>query len=249
MKKLILVTLLPLTVFAMDKSICGMDERVPSSDPKVGRSLENKRDKAGCTVTLISNSCVISVGHCAATLNYLEFNTPTSTRRGIRHPGPKDIYRADRTTLKYKSNGQGDDWAVVKALPNEHTGLLPGQAQGYYPIAKEVPPIGTMLSITGYGSDRGEYERHFAQQNNFGPLKTVGGSIWNGGHRPALLEHRVDTMGGNSGSSIINLETGEIIGVHSHGGCYTSDDSKNAGTVLQLHPEFKAAVESCLASE
>ncbi len=247
MKKLLLITLLPFTIFATDKSICGMDDRVPSADPKVGRSLETATARAGCTVTLISNSCAISVGHCKSTLNVIEFNTPTSDRRGIRHPGPKDIYLADRSTIKSKDNGQGDDWAVFKIKANEKTGLLPGQAQGFYEIAKEVPEVGTILTITGYGSDT-EVERKFAQQNNIGPLMVVGGDYY-GQFRPALLEHRVDTMGGNSGSSIINLETSEIVGVHSHGGCYTNDSSKNAGTFLQLHPEFKAAVESCLASD
>lgn len=245
MKKLILIGLLPLTIYANEKSICGSDDRVPSSDPKVGRALEKASSKAGCTVTLISNSCAISVGHCAATFNVIEFNTPTSTRRGIRHPGPKDIYMADPSTVKYRSNGQGDDWAVFKIKRNEKTGLLPGEAQGFYPIAKEVPPVGTILSITGYGNDT-EYERKFAQQNNIGPLETVGG-MYGSEFRDALLEHRVDTMGGNSGSSIINFETGEIVGVHSHGGCYgSSETSKNGGTFLQLHEKFKAAVEDCL---
>ncbi|MFG1482656.1 trypsin-like serine protease [Halobacteriovorax sp. HFRX-2_2] len=248
MKKLIISALLPFSIFAMDKTICGMDERVPSSDPKVGRSLERARDKAGCTVTLVSNSCAISVGHCAATFNVIEFNTPPSTRRGIAHPDPKDIYQADKATIKYKSNGQGDDWAVFKIKPHKTTGLLPGQAQGFYPIAKEAPAEGTLLSITGYGNDN-EFERKFAQQNNIGPLTEIGGDYY-GSHRPAILNHRVDTMGGNSGSSILDLNTGEIVGVHSHGGCYGSNESNaNAGTVLQLHPEFKAAVENCLASE
>ena len=63
-----------------------------------------------------------------------------------------------------------------------------------------------------------------------------------------LILHRVDTQGGNSGSSIINESTQKIVGIHTHGGCFTMGGT-NIGTLLANHDKAQEAIKSCLQWE
>jgi V8-like Glu-specific endopeptidase len=101
-----------------------------------------------------------------------------------------------------------------------------------------VPDYGAELRVTGYGKDS-DPDRNFSQQTHSGDHAGVFGD--------SELRHRIDTMGGNSGSTIINEATQEIIGIHTHGGCSTAEDSANAGTSLAKNQEFVNAVKACLA--
>ena len=71
----ILALLLTTGVNAAEKSICGTDDRVPSSLPKIGRLLGKMSDPGGCTVTMISKTCAISAGHCDSTFGIAQFAT------------------------------------------------------------------------------------------------------------------------------------------------------------------------------
>lgn len=245
----ILLFALPITTLANNKSICGIDDRVPSKNPKVARALKSLTSRHGCTVTMISNSCAISVGHCKKDLKIIEFNTPESTKEGIQHPSPMDIYYVNQESLAYKNNGPGDDWAVMKIENNEFTNYAPGEVQGYYEIANEMPEAGAFVKITGYGYDD-EFEKNFAQQTNIGELKSYGAQE-RYRNLPGLISHKVDTMGGNSGSSIVEAKNNQVIGVHSHGGCNMThySNTMNKGTSIILNKEFNKAVKECLDSE
>ncbi len=174
-------------------------------------------------------------------LEIAEFNTPVSQDGKPQGSNAQDVYEIDQFSIKSENAGPGKDWAVFKFKRNVITGKYPGELQGHYNVSFRTPKKGIELMITGYGRDAADAERNFAQQTNTGRLE-LAGSIWRG---PSVLEHTVDTMGGNSGSSIINVETDEIIGIHTHGGCHSSGGA-NMGTLISKHSELKKAIKACL---
>ncbi|WP_127717567.1 serine protease [Halobacteriovorax sp. HLS] len=237
--------LLSLSSFASEKSICGAtDDRVPSNNPKVARALDSRTGTGGCTVTMIGRTCAISAGHCKSVLKIAEFNTPMSDSRGrIQHPGEEDVYEIDQDSIVYKNGGIGNDYAVMKVLPNKKTGAYAGDVQGSYNVSFEKPNVGDIIRITGYGLDRNDRVRNLAQQTHTGEI-TVAGSRSNA----SQMNHIADTMGGNSGSSIINEITGEVVAIHTHGGC-SSRGGSNSSTLISAHQVYMDAITACLATE
>jgi V8-like Glu-specific endopeptidase len=221
------------------KSICGStDDRDFSSEPRVAR-VRQESAPAGCTITMIGRTCAVSAGHCSSTFGIAEFNTQPSVDGRITPSLPEDTYKVDAESAVYLDRGQGRDWAVVRILANEITGALPGDAQGNYTVSYEMPNVGDVIRITGYGTARGS-DRNFAQQTHTGEIASMvrGGSI----------RHVADTTGGNSGSSIILEASQEIIGIHTHGGCFARGGS-NSGTMIAGNDDFQNAINSCLQWE
>ncbi len=250
MKLLTILSLLSLPVIANNKTICGStDDRIPSSISEVGRLSDSRTGNGGCTVTMISNNCGITAGHCLPVIKFAEFNTLPSRGGNVQRSAPEDIYEVDRSTLKYKNNGPGKDWAVFKLKKNEITGKSAGEAQGIIPVSFEVPRVKTALTITGYGIDRSQPTRNLAQQTHDGALEKVGVyDSWTGRTNETVLEHSVDTMGGNSGSAIVTTRTQKVIGIHTHGGC-SRYGGFNQGTLISKHVELKSAIRACLRSD
>lgn len=222
------------------KSQCGAtDEREISSDPAIGRMMQSLDGISGCTGTLISKYCMVSAGHCTNYARFVEFNTPLSHLGKIQHSLPEDIYKLDQI-IDYQRAGAGNDWIVFTIKKNEVTGAIPGIKQGHYSVSFEVPAAPLDITITGYGADR-RPDRNFAQQSAQGIVTKA---------ENTTIEHQIDTQGGNSGSSIIEMGSRQVIGVHTHGGCSTyANEGGNLGTMLANHPEFKEAVKKCLALE
>lgn len=224
-----------------EKTICGQqDDRIPSFNPKIARVLEIGAP-AGCTITMIGRSCAISAGHCLPTFEAAEFNTPLSSDGRIQHPAKEDIYMVDKSSIISKNGGVGNDYAVLRLKANSITGKLPGDLQGHYDVSFKVPKTGDMVRITGYGADRNDDDRNFAQQTHSGPIESLPRS-------GSIMNHLADTMGGNSGSSIIHESTGKIIAIHTHGGC-SSRGGANGSTLIATHNAAKAAVLKCLKWE
>ena len=199
------------------ESICGpTDDRTPSNHPATGRLLN-----VGCTSWIIPNGKIVSAGHClssAGSVNVLQFQVPPSLPGGtIQHPGPEDQYAADATSRVFVDNGVGADWGVFEVFPNSITGLMPKEAQNaYFTLVQDLGP--DSIRITGYGVATGVLNQ--VQQTHLGPNASSSGVV---------MRYRTDTMGGNSGSPIIDEATGYSVGVHSHGGC-TSSGGNNNGT-------------------
>jgi V8-like Glu-specific endopeptidase len=224
-----------------EKTICGQqDDRVPSYNPKVARVLEVGAP-AGCTITMIGRTCAISAGHCLPTFEAAEFNTPLSSNGNIQHPDKEDIYMVDKSSIVSKNAGIGNDYAVLRLKANSITGKFAGDLQGHYNVSFDMPKTGDMVRITGYGADRGDRDRNFAQQTHSGPIESLPRS-------GAIMNHRADTMGGNSGSSIIHERTGKIIAIHTHGGC-SSRGGSNGSTLIATHAKVKKAIVACLKWE
>lgn len=236
-----ILLIMSVSSFGGVQSICGKeDNRVPSYDNEIGRLFAGEKH-AGCTVTMISEDCGITAGHCKSVLKYAEFNTPASIGGIPQASAPEDVYEIDQETIVSTDGGPGDDWAVLKLKANELTGKLPGAVQGFYEVSFTAPKKRSLLSITGYGRDLPDDERNFAQQTNSGLLEKAG-DFWYG---KSVFTHTVDTMGGNSGSTVIDVTSGKIIGIHTHGGC-TSTGGSNMGTLISKHEALKAAIKNCL---
>jgi V8-like Glu-specific endopeptidase len=238
------ISLTALSASANVKTICGpTDDRKLSDNPKIGR-LSTEDAHKGCTATMISDSCAITAGHCMSVLVRAEFNTPESYNAEPQASAKEDVYYIDQDTIEYEYEGPGKDWAVFKFKPNKHTKKLPGKAQGYYDVNFNKIRTGSKLRITGYGVDYGDFYGNFAQQTHTGNLEQQGGLSYGA----TVLRHTVDTMGGNSGSSILMESTQEIIGIHTHGGCRASGGA-NMGTLISAHKKLQAAIKKCLASD
>lgn len=237
-------TLLAANAFAGVKSICGAnDDRVLSFDSKIGRlSVEGKHK--GCTVTMISETCGITAGHCVPVLERAEFNTPESINNEPQPSALVDVYPVDKSSIALQDEGPGKDWAVLKFKRNKITGKYPGQVQGYYNVSFKKLANNMQISITGYGKDDGDLRRNFAQQYHDGKIVGLGDSLYG----ESAMKHTVDTMGGNSGSTILDLNTQEIIGIHTHGGC-SSFYRHNMGTIISKHQRLMNEIKKCLASE
>lgn len=221
------------------------DDRTPSSDPRVGRLTS-----LGCTGWLIANNAVLTAGHCTrpnGTLSgLLEFNVPPSQPNGAMMPAqPEDQYPVIPTSLDYSDGGEGNDWAVLRVGANSTTGLYAHDVQGFFKITTVVPSNGSTLRMTGYGMDNSplgsggpgaaccdtnddetcEFNCNASsqtQQTDTGPLDDLDGN---------RIEHKVDSLPGNSGAPLINESNGFAIGIHTHGGCDSLfSDYDNGGT-------------------
>lgn len=224
--------------FADPDSVCGKDDRVPHTDPKIARLSIN--GEPGCTVTMIGKTCAISAGHCVPLMpeGLVEFNLPSQ---------PQDVYKIDITSLKSQDLGPGLDWAVFKILPNSLTGKKPGVLYGTYPYSFEGYVDGEEIQIAGYGIDKRE-NRNATLQIAYGRVTDVAEVTHGSGVFTNALYHDVDTEGGNSGSAIIRLKTNDIIGVHTHGthSCRLDD---NKGTLISENKRFRDALKNCLEND
>ena len=206
-------------------SICDTaDDRVLSSDPR------SCRLGAGCSAWLFSEYAVATAGHCMNSGStggvMLHFNVPPSTATGALVPShPNDQY-ALGSFLQFQDGGVGADWAVMAALRNSNTQLFPGQAQGSWYVLGNLPgTIAGNLRVTGYGTGNGVSGSPTANQTQ----KTHDGA-WVATSTAESVAYRADTTGGNSGSPILLDSTGEVVGVHTHGGCGPGTGA-NYGTV------------------
>jgi V8-like Glu-specific endopeptidase len=228
------------------ESICGpTDDRTLSSDARAGRILS-----VGCTGWLIDDcaGCALTAGHCmsaGATGLVLQFNVPlSSSSGGLNHPGPQDQYSIDPNSIQSNGGqGTGNDWAYFGTFPNSTTGLTAYQAQGAR-FTLAAPPTfnpAQTIRITGYGTRSSPPEWNQVQETHVGPWVTSSGS---------LLQYQTDTTGGNSGSPVIHEQSGNAIGIHTHGGC-TSTGGQNSGTASShsgLQGALAVPIGVCAAS-
>ncbi len=223
-------------------SLCGADNRVASTDSRVGRMFFG-----GCTGWLISNGGVLTAGHCTPNLSgVLEFNVPASQSNGATVAAdPSDQYPISGNYLAFQNSGVGADWGQFLVGANSNTGLSAHVAQGFFRLTNLSPAVDTTLRVTGYGVDNTppgtggtgaaccdennddvcEFNCNSTSntlQTNTGRLDEIGGGI---------IRHQVDTTPANSGSPIIWESNGLAIGIHDAGGCGSSSAGfTNGGT-------------------
>jgi len=214
------------------ETICGAnDDRVLSNDPRSARILP-----IGCTGWLIDDckQCFLTAGHCGGGVSVVQFNVPLSNSGGgLNQPSPDDQYAVDASSLQSNGGqGVGNDWAYFGAFANSNTGLTPAQAQGgTFNLVPPPSPSGNDIRITGYGTDNTPSTHNQVQQTHVGPLVTS---------TTTRVQYVTDTTGGNSGSPVIWEQTGQAVGIHTHGGCGDTG-GQNSGTA-STHPGLQAAM-------
>jgi V8-like Glu-specific endopeptidase len=205
------------------EAICGIDDRVLSSDPRAARMIYG-----GCSAWLI-NECFLSAGHCVPPSNtVVEFNVPLSLSGGtVVFADPADQYSIDPASVRSIDGGLGNDWGYFGVFPNTETGLTALQAQGArYVVASNVPlPVNQTVRLTGYGIDSSPPEHNQVQQTDSGPLRALD-------TRFSILQHEVDTTGGSSGSAVEDVASGRAIGIHTNAGCVANPPPYNHGTAI-----------------
>ncbi|MFG0320340.1 MAG: PKD domain-containing protein [Planctomycetota bacterium JB042] len=210
-------------------SICGVDDRIPSTDNRSVRML-NGSGTSACSGWLVSTSdCVFSAGHCMPTYaNVAEVNVPPSLPSGaLVHPPLQDQFPVDAGSLTFTSGGVGNDWGVARLFSN-NLGQSASALHGLFQLATFVPTSGQTTRITGYGSDTGTSDQ--TNQTHTGPFHSSSGTA---------IRYTVDTTGGNSGSVVIDEASGLAVGIHTHGGC-SSSGGYNSGTTV-THPALQSA--------
>ncbi len=156
-------------------------------------------DNYVCTGTLISDDLFLSAGHCRyANGDFVYFdyqNAPNGTPRASKRFTVSQVIEQEQNI--------GWDYAIVRLNGS------PGREFGHANIAAVDPAVGSTLTVIGHPSGR-------RKEIHAGPLLDYAsgvGSNW--------FRHQVDTEGGNSGAGILN-DNGELIGVHTNGGCATT---------------------------
>jgi V8-like Glu-specific endopeptidase len=196
------------------QTICGTDNRVASTERRVGRLVP-----VGCTAWIVGNNLFLTAGHCVASrATTLQFNVPASQTSGaLVAPATRDQYAVVQSSIVSRNSGIGNDWALFRVAANTQTGLLPRQAQGsQFSLANNRTP--TNARITGFGTDTGVTNQ--TNQIHTGPFGSFSGTS---------ARYSVDTTGGNSGSPVASAATGVAIAIHTNGGC-TASGGANSGT-------------------
>ncbi len=228
------------------EALCGIqDDRVPSSDPRVGRIMP-----VGCTGWLIADDVALTAGHCHTSgMQILQFGVPESRSDGTPvMPAPERQYPI-LTPIASHDFGVGHDWAVFRVGRNSESGLLPGEAQGgFFQLSQTLEP--ERVQVAGYGIDdklpgpAAPFFRNSSsqtQQMNQGPFLGMLSSP----HGLSWLGHQVDTEAGNSGGPIIALDdagqpTDIAVGIHTHAGCDPHLLHGNKGTPFANAALWKA---------
>ncbi|MBO9554868.1 trypsin-like peptidase domain-containing protein [Cellulomonas sp.] len=96
-------------------------------------------------------------------------------------------------------------------------GGSPGNTYGWTEFATSNAAVGDMLAIIGHPA--GQPKRIEA-----GPATSIVGST--------IGYNDIDTLGGNSGSGILQASTGRVVGVHTNGGCNPQGTGQNTGTAI-----------------
>ncbi len=224
--------------FPVEDSICELsDERKLSNDPRVARAYGSD-----CTIWMVNEHTFVTAGHCAQASTMALFNVPLSSLSGTpRFPPPDHQYALDLSTLRMASRGVGQDWAVVSSVRNSNHHSYAGQKQGWFKLGA-IPEMNfhqQTIRITGFGAVNRPVSPTWngAQKTQVGPGASVANAI----------NYRTDTTDGNSGSPVILESTGEVIGIHTHGGC-TPFDGTNSGTRIDL-PALQTAINEVAGSK
>jgi hypothetical protein len=210
-------------------SLCGVDDRQLSTDPRSARHVPE-----GCTTWLFNdtNHMFLTAGHCGISSGDVQqFNVPLSTSTGaLVAPPPEHQYSVDPASVRSNGGGGiGNDFCYFGCFVNSNTGLTAYQRQGaHYTIATSVPAVaGQNIRIIGYGTTGSPVSPTFnqVQKTHSGPRVTPTTGVI-----ATTVSYQTDTTGGNSGSPVEDTASGLSIGIHTHAGC--SATAGNNGTMI-----------------
>lgn len=226
---------LALNSTAQTGSICGQDERSVHAFAPVGvvRKANQGPSAPFCTVTLVGDSCAVSAGHCLHLLEEAEFSLPTGSEFQSLSAAKYSVIPGSVRALQSRI---GNDWAVMRFMPNRESGLLPGKVHGFVELNLNAEQE-TPSAVYTYASRRDD-------DNRFEVVVSDGSVLWTQG---SVLFHNLDTERGSSGALIFDSATNLAVAIHTHGGCDTMKNNK-ATYVSQL-PNLINAIRMCRKEE
>ena len=197
--------------------------------------------KRWCSGTLVSRNLFLSAGHCfdrtgggwqrplqngtnqvissaeIATNMHVNFNFQADTNGNLRNEESFPVLSLVEFRLA------GLDFAVVRLGGN------PGDAFGWTPISATDADEGDMLCIIQHPAGL--------------PKRIEAGEAFHL-HGSRIGYDSIDTLGGSSGSGILQSSDGTIVGVHTNGGCSAAAGSHNHGvrisSILAASPTLSA---------
>ncbi|KHL97373.1 hypothetical protein QW71_00775 [Paenibacillus sp. IHB B 3415] len=175
--------------------------------------------------TLISKDLFLTAGHC--------FDSDPGTWMVPRINGtnnpilPKEIALNMKVNFNFQKDSSGilrkeESYQVVELLEYREGSIdfaiirlngNPGERFGFIQVSKEDANINDMLCIIQHPEGK-------TKKIEAGPLSVLDGE--------KIGYSDIDTLGGSSGSAIIQFPNGKIVGVHTNGGC-DSERSINYG--------------------
>jgi V8-like Glu-specific endopeptidase len=203
------------------ETICGSTndlQHVNSYNGSLGPSItfvQNNKGRVGamessptsgkfCSGTLISSNLFLTAGHCVSSTTVNQFVSFNFERAANSTQLLTQTHV--RITAVLEDSRSGVDYAILRL---EGT---PGNTFGIAPVATTDIAVGAAITIIGHPQGQ-------PKQIEAGSVSSrVGDNLRYG---------NVDTLGGNSGSGILN-SAGQVVGVHTLGGC-TATGGTNAG--------------------
>jgi hypothetical protein len=122
----------------------------------------------------------------------------------------------------------GVDYAIVR-LAN-----TPGNTIGIGRAARSDIRLSSTVAIIGHPAG-------VPKRIEAGPVTTL--------NTTQIGYNDIDTLGGNSGSGILDAQTGLLVGVHTNGGCRTAGDGFNFGVPISRLRENSPIVRSLSSSQ
>lgn len=156
-----------------------------------------------CSGTLIANDLLLTAGHCVdrrSVGKYVSFNYERVAG------GSSLLAQSHHRISAVVEDGKRLDYAIIRLDGN------PGATFGVAPVASADAAVGDSLTIIGHPEG-------LPKKIEAGTLSAFSGDY--------LQYGDLDTLGGNSGSGILDA-SGRIVGVHTNGGC-TSTGGANSG--------------------
>jgi V8-like Glu-specific endopeptidase len=157
-----------------------------------------------CSGSLIATNLFLTAGHCVDAGSVGEFVSFNFERAA----GSTALLTQThvRITAVVEDALSSVDYAIVRLEGS------PGSTFGVAPVAAADPANGTAITIIGHPGGQ-------PKQIEAGTVASRSGNFIRYGN--------VDTLGGSSGSGVIN-SSGQIVGVHTNGGC-TASGGTNSG--------------------
>lgn len=171
-----------------------------------------------CSGTLIADDLFLTAGHCVYGSDVSQDFVAFNYHKGVDEAVPYAVAEV------VEDNLNGLDFAIVRLedSPGSRFGTATLNPQHKFTKDETIAII----------------------QHPAGETKQVDAGTYAGSDSTYLSYKELDTLGGSSGSGVLNA-SGEVVGVHTNGGCYSSGGA-NRGVLLSEIAAASATIKDLL---